>query len=84
MGWWDKQNKVQDGFQWWQQAAEMGGQTSELGRQGKAVLDDNSTGILHEFAGPAAAFAALTLTEQLSTVPCGKPAHTILLLIWTG
>ena len=31
-----------------------------------------------------AAFAALALTEQLSTAPCGKPAHTILLLICTG
>lgn len=33
---------------------------------------------------PATVFGALTLTEQLSTVPCGKPAHSILLLICTG
>lgn len=36
---------VQGGFQGWQQAVGMGGQTSKLGRQGKAVLDDMAWGL---------------------------------------
>lgn len=49
--------------------------------QGKGVHPEDFAQVC---SVPAAAFAALTLTEQLSTVPCGKPAHSILLLIWTG